>query len=220
LRLKPRKKKPRFLENIGHLQQVELPVDEIIGVPDNVGRESRRSKAGRMAKTKGGVFERKVGKLFEPWWDSKFFRTPMSGGSQLKFDYNLAGDICTPAKDFPFHVECKNQECLGKFHNFLVSAKSAVWKWWQQTTDECPSDQIPILVFTKNHIPIFVMMDIEYWIALNTLAPYKGAEFEYDSSVRTNGTVTITLKTFMVVSKEEHLHAAEKYWETKASTTS
>ena len=201
----------------------KLDALDIIGVTDEAGKPSRRVLGGRKAKTKGSSFERRVGKMFEPWWGSKFFRTPMSGGSQLKFDYNLAGDICTPAEDFPFHVECKNQEALGKFHNFLVSAKSAVWKWWKQSTDECPADQIPILVFTKNHAPIFVLMELDYYIALSEQAPYKGEDFEFGSSVRTNGTVTITLNTFIAVCKEDHKNAAERYWEIKeeaASTSS
>ncbi len=194
------------------LKKKKIPVEDVIGVSDDVGRPSRRVLGGRKAKTKGSSFERRICKLFEPWWGAKFFRTPMSGGSQLKFDYNLAGDVCTPADDFSFHVECKNQEALGKFHNFLVSEKSAVWKWWKQCTDECPENQIPLLVFTKNHVPIWVMFEFRY---LTGISNRPNEKFEYESMILTHGNVVITLDFFMRFSKEEHISAAEHYWRSK-----
>lgn len=195
----------------------KIPVEDIIGVSDDIGKPSKRSAAGKKAKTKGGVFERKIGKKFEPWWGSQFFRTPMSGGSKLKHDYNLAGDICTPAEDFPFHVECKNQEALGKFHNFMVSEKSAVWKWWKQCTDECPGNQIPLLVFTKNHIPVFVMMEWGYWFMLSGALAEVESEFEHSSNIFVSGKVVVTLDTFMAVDKQGHLDASTQYWKAKAA---
>jgi hypothetical protein len=129
-----------------------------IDLSDEVGRNSTtRSRAGKKAKTKGASFERRIAKSLGDWWDVKFYRTPQSGGSHLKEGYELAGDVATPAEDFRFHVECKNQEAW-TIHGLMTSPKSSVWKWWKQTRDDCPSDRIPLLIFTRNHLPTFVML--------------------------------------------------------------
>ena len=117
-----------------------------------------RVKAGKKAKRKGGSFERRVAKSLSEFWGSEFFRTPASGGSRLKKDYNLAGDVCTADDEWFFHIECKNQESLGNFWAFMVSDKNIVWKWWDQATTECPSHQVPVLVFTKNRMPVWAML--------------------------------------------------------------
>lgn len=79
-------------------------------------KDPKRVKAGKKSKTKGNNFERKVAKMLSQWWGSKFYRTPMSGGSKLKEGFHLAGDVVTDDLTFCFHTECfaKNTLVLTK----------------------------------------------------------------------------------------------------------
>lgn len=178
--------------------------DYIVSVPDGVGMTSIRSRAGKKAKRKGGTFERKVAKSLSNFWGVTFYRTPSSGGSPLKGDYNMAGDLCTSDEDWKFHVECKNQEALGKFHTIFTSRKSAVWKWWKQTTEECPTDQIPLLVFTKNRIPEFCMLPNYFWESVEWRTPRSLEESAY---IQVGDVVVITLNRFLGMGKEKCIKA-------------
>jgi len=201
------KKKPRK-------SSIELDLDEfIIGVPDDVGTTSTRSKAGKKAKRKGGAFERKIAKSLSNFWGATFHRTPASGGSPLKGDYNMAGDLCTSDADWKFHVECKNQEALAKLHTIFTSRKSAVWKWWKQTTEECPADQVPLLVFTKNRIPEFCMIPEYFWESVEWGRP---SSLESNSYIRVGDVVVITLNRFLEMGKERCLKALNLALQKKA----
>ena len=185
--------------------QVEEDFDDYIdGVPDSVGVVTARSKAGKKAKRKGGTFERRMAKVFSDFWGTKFHRTPSSGGSMLKGDYNMAGDLCTSDTDWKFHVEGKNQEAFSGFHTMLVSEKSIVWKWWEQATSECSADQIPLLIFTKNRIPIFCMVPEHFWGSVDWKS---SVLLESNSYVRIRDVVVITLNRFLSMGKEECLKA-------------
>jgi len=176
---------------------------------------SNRSKAGKKAKRKGSSYERTLCKSFSNFWGAKFFRTPMSGGSQLKHDYNLAGDISTPDETFPYHVEAKNQEALKGFHTIFTSAKCPVWKWWQQCTTECPRNKIPALVFTKNFMPSFVMVPYLYASILEAVAAEDVGAADIHNSfkefIRVRDCVVMTLKRFLIFNKRVHQLSSERY---------
>lgn len=119
--------------------------------------EKVQSRAGASSRRKGANFERKLAKELKKWWpgDCDFKRTPMSGGSALKDGFDMAGDICTNAPDFPYHIEAKNAP--GSFtglHNFF-SEKSVVWKWLKQASDDCPDNKTPMLIFNRFDMPTF-----------------------------------------------------------------
>ena len=172
-----------------------------IDLSDEIGRTSDvRSRAGKKAKTKGASFERRIAKSLGDWWEVKFYRTPQSGGSHLKEGYELAGDIATPAQDFRFHVECKNQESWS-LHGLMTSPKSAVWKWWEQTLSDCPKDREPLLIFTKNHLPSFTLM---YGELLDmVICDYLSSEgkFEDRSRITVGDVSIITLDSFLSIPK-------------------
>lgn len=111
---------------------------------------------------KGQSAERKLVKLFGTWWGSSFFRTPGSGAFATRGfagldTTSMAGDLVTPDPSFPFCVESKKVEGW-TLEQMLTSDKTHMHKWWAQTVDETPVNKIPVLVFTKNRSPLFVMM--------------------------------------------------------------
>jgi len=122
-------------------------------------------KKKKDSKGKGDRGERAVAKLFQAWWGSDFARTPQSGGfSTKKFrdEWNAAADLVTPDESFPFAVESKNAEGW-IFDQLLSAGKSDLFKWWQQTVEQCPEDQIPLLAFTRNYSPYYVMIPASLW---------------------------------------------------------
>lgn len=190
---------------------VNRVADFIPSVPDDIGVVNSRSRSGRKARNKGSSFERKIGKSLEEFWDARFFRTPMSGGSALKHDYNLAGDLSTPDETWPFHVECKNQEALGKFFTIFTSEKCPVWKWWDQTMTECPADKLPLLIFTKNYFPIFCLMKASFWLSLNHSEGAQPEGLEYSATLFVGDVVVVTLDRFLSLGKEKCLTASKSF---------
>lgn len=120
--------------------------------------KSVQSRAGASARRKGASFENKLAKKFAKWWPGghEFKRTPMSGGSALKEGWDLAGDITTTAKDFPWHLELKNAP--GSFqglHQFYTAPKGQLWKWLNQAQDDAPNGKIPLLIFNRFDQPTY-----------------------------------------------------------------
>lgn len=114
-------------------------------------------------RNKGATFERKIAKQVSVWTGVEFKRTPMSGG------WNKSGDI-TPKDpkamiDFPFSIECKNQECWSVPAFFgcrkWKNAPKAISAWWKQCEDDSVKHKkIPVLVFTQSNQPVFCMLNI------------------------------------------------------------
>jgi hypothetical protein len=119
--------------------------------------KEKQSRAGASARRKGHSFERKIAKELEMWWpgNHEFKRTPMSGGSSLKEGWDLAGDICTTASDFIWHLELKNTPSqFTGLHN-IFSDKSVFWRWLKQASNDCPDGKIPIIIFNRFDMPTF-----------------------------------------------------------------
>ncbi len=120
---------------------------------------------GKKSRDKGQRGERILCKKFSEWWGTDFTRTPSSGGFRTKAfrdDWNAAGDLVTPDDTFPFCVESKNQEGW-HLEQLLTSDKCDIIAWWHQTIDETPDGKFPLLVFTRNHQPLFFMMTQVLW---------------------------------------------------------
>jgi hypothetical protein len=122
--------------------------------------KEKQSRAGKAARRKGANFENKKAKEVAKWWNQgktefEFKRTPMSGGSALKDGFDMAGDICTNAPDFKWHLELKNQPSnFTGLHNFF-SEKAKVWAWLRQAEEECPVDKNPMLIFNRFDMATF-----------------------------------------------------------------
>lgn len=113
------------------------------------------------SKKKGDGFERKIAKLLSEWWNESFERVPASGGLHWKNDQRVYGDIIPPeGSNFPFTVECKNRESWNM--DSLFSGSKEIQLWWDQVSGDCEeSGKKPMLIFTRNRRPDYVMIRTE-----------------------------------------------------------
>jgi len=127
--------------------------------------------SGKKSKDKGANFERKIAKLFTAWFqdngiDMHFDRVPASGGLRRRTERSdYIGDISATPDDFLFTIECKCAESW-KFRELIqeVVAKrpknnpSKLSEYWFQACEEASrANKMPMLVFTKNHFPDYIM---------------------------------------------------------------
>lgn len=113
---------------------------------------------GINSRNKGSEYERKVAKSLSKWWGEPFQRTPMSGGLHWKNDNRVAGDIVTPNDSkFPFTIECKKRE--NWTIEQLIKETGDIEKWWGQVLNDCERSRMkPMLIFSKNFAPDYVMV--------------------------------------------------------------
>lgn len=116
--------------------------------------EPKKKKNGNR---KGGDFERKIAKVMTEWTSVKFERVPASGGLHWKKDNRVYGDIVCNDPDFPLVVECKNREAWNM--DALITGSAEVKKWWQQVKkDAAATEKKPVVIFTRNNRPVYVMV--------------------------------------------------------------
>lgn len=110
------------------------------------------------SREKGKSFELKVSRILSEWWGMDFRRTPNSGGFHWRNDHRVAGDIIPPpGAKFPFTVECKKHESWD--FEQIVKNTGDVEKFWQQACSDAERVQLkPMLIFSKNRSPDYVMM--------------------------------------------------------------
>lgn len=128
------------------------------------------------SRNKGNKAELYIAGRLQEWWRKSepgclFCRVPLSGGwrqPEHRTAFNLAGDLMTDAKLFPWAVEVKHRE--GWTEERLEQGKaSPVWGWWRQAQEA--ADELkkkPILFFRKNLFkkkvqPWRVMFPDEQW---------------------------------------------------------
>jgi hypothetical protein len=110
------------------------------------------------SKKKGSEYELKIAKTLSKWWGEEFHRTPMSGGLHWKQDNRVAGDIVTPPDSlYPFTTECKKREEWSLEQ--VLKGTGNVEKWWQQSVNDGERVELkPILIFSKNFAPNYLML--------------------------------------------------------------
>lgn len=142
----------------------------------------RDMRKGKGSKEKGHGFERRAAKIFTKWSSRQFKRVPQSGGWAKEV---VSGDIfCVDEYDpksasrkiwVPFSLECKCAESWDFVHFFKDSDKSSLHQWWQQaSSDAIQSEKLPALIFTRNYLPIFLMLHTS---TLNRLAKLVGSSW-------------------------------------------
>ena len=126
-----------------------------------MNKSAKRVAAGKKSRRKGAGFELQAAKDFQAWWGKgSFARSPSSGGwgqKPVRDDFRACGDVITTAEDFPWVIECKNQEGW-TLDQLLLNEKCIIWSWWKQVTEETSDGLIPMLVFKKNRQPPMVMV--------------------------------------------------------------
>lgn len=122
-------------------------------------------------RAKGASFERTVAKLFSEALGVKLRRTPLSGGWSHD-NPDTAGDLVCVEGDFLYCVECKCAEGW-KLESLFTDSHKWFDNWWGQLMDECPSDKIPILVFSRARQPIFAAMRYTYEVSTLELTAHK-----------------------------------------------
>ena len=98
-----------------------------------------------------------------PAVDLPFRRTPGSGG----WDKRKAGadvQLMCNDDDFPFSIECKNQEAWSWDGIFKDNPKEKFWSYWTQCKKWAVyQGKVPLLVFTKNFHPDYMANSIGTW---------------------------------------------------------
>lgn len=110
----------------------------------------------RNGRAKGAGFELRIAKAFSSALGVKLRRTPMSGGWSHD-NPEVSGDLVCVEGEFKYCVECK---CAEGWRLESLFTDSHVWfdGWWAQLMRECPADRIPLLVFSRARMPVFVAM--------------------------------------------------------------
>ena len=113
---------------------------------------------GARSRNKGARCEREVCRLFARHFGGTWSRVPLSGGWGNRKDFSTCGDIITTLSDFPFTIECKNAEGW-HLEQLLTSPEAClIAGWWRQACAEAAeAGKKPMLVFTRNFQPLFVM---------------------------------------------------------------
>ena len=110
---------------------------------------------GRKSRNKGAGFERHIAKLFSEALGLTFRRTPLSGGWAQAAEVAAGDIVCVDDSAFAFCIECKKAEGW-RTHSLLTDNHKWFDNWWAQVVEECPSGKIPLLVFSRNYLPVFV----------------------------------------------------------------
>jgi len=101
-------------------------------------------------RNKGKRGELEVVKIINKFLNTTLRRTPNSGGLSIKGDIIDTKDTIV----HNIHFEIKNQSNI------------AIPKWWKQTTSDCSSNKVPILIFKHNNqwLSVLLLNDLLYFI--------------------------------------------------------
>lgn len=130
------------------------------------GNGTERSAHNRHSRSRGASNEAKAVKTFTEWWVGpggekyEFRRTPQSGGSALAAGFGMAGDICTNAPDWPFHVEAKRDKGWDFEQLFTTEGGARIGEFAKQALADAPEDKIPLLFMMHPgpSQPTFIML--------------------------------------------------------------
>ena len=114
---------------------------------------------GARSRRKGARAELEVCRLFQRALGGKWSRVPLSGGWANRAEFHTCGDVITTLPDFPFTIEVK---CVEGWHleQLLASPDQCpIAGWWRQACHQAnEAVKKPLLVFTRNFQPLFVMV--------------------------------------------------------------
>lgn len=153
---------------------------------------------------KGKGFERDLASILTKWSKMTHKRTPLSGGWNSQI---VSGDVFCVAEynsleakiRVPVSWEAKCNEAWDLAQLFKNSDKSPLNKWWRQASLGAKQiKKTPILVFTKNYFPRFVLLKTNTLNKLTKLTrkPYKNF-IHINGSIGKEKVTTLLLEDFL-----------------------
>jgi len=128
------------------------------------------------SRAKGNKFELVIARAISVWWTGSssflacradqlpFRRTPGSGG----WDKRRGGEsdlfiMDDSVSNFPYGVECKNQQAWTWDQVHKGNAKCPILSYWDQCVKACnqAGDRTPLLIFTRNQHPNYVCLEVD-----------------------------------------------------------
>lgn len=128
--------------------------------------KEEKSRIAKRSKRKGSSAERSTAKILKEWWGrGEWAKTPLSGGWSRAPGFNVAGDIVTTEKDFPWCVENKKVE-KWELNQVLTNGSPIFLAWWQQASEQSPPNLAPLLIASKNRTQPIIAMKLDNWLDL------------------------------------------------------
>lgn len=130
--------------------------------------------------SKGANFENDICRLISRWvvpttpLDAKMenlpFRRRFTASVSLEGHWASHGDVlCKPGIEFPFSVECKKIE-QWELDSLLQLSDGPIWKWWRQAVEQADrAGNWPLLIFARNRIEPYVLLDESVSLCLRLL---------------------------------------------------
>lgn len=128
-------------------------------------------------KNKGDAFERSVCRAISQWlvpgnWSTCGierlpFRRRFTSSTSLEGHWVSGGDLLHwPSVSCPYSFECKKQEGWD-LDGMLTAPKWEPWKWWAQCQAQAATvNRVPLLIFSRNRRPVYVLMAEEIAVCL------------------------------------------------------
>jgi len=140
--------------------------------------DPKRSRIAKSAKAKGSNAQRDIAKVLGLWYFNDkdvFHSTPSSGGLRWKSKVGgTRGDIvAADGIDWPFSIEVKNQEKSNwDLYSLLTGTGPILKDWWKQCSEDALEvGKNPWLIFTRNNIPYFSIIE-QFIIGGGVVYPY------------------------------------------------
>jgi len=117
-------------------------------------------------RNKGNRFENTVCRKLSKWYGYPSqrladlpFRRRSTSIMPVEGHWRGEGDVLyRPDVAFPFAVECKKHEGW-ELDGSLYVPTWPIWEWWDQAQEQAGNARLcPLLVFSRNHRPIYVLL--------------------------------------------------------------
>lgn len=131
----------------------QVEVEKEVLCPRCNGRGLEIVNSNRNNRKRGNTNEYRVTDVLIDWWRTptgdrcEFRKTPQSGGSKLADSWDLAGDVASTDRTFPFHVEAKHTD-QWDFAHLLVRPNEvygSIRKYMEQCVEDAPRIKVPTL---------------------------------------------------------------------------
>ena len=136
------------------------------------------SEQGAKSRRKGVAFERTTANQFSDAFAIGCRRTPSSGAYGA--EWKMSGDLMFSER-FDWYVELKKQESWHTAHLFSWPT-GPIPKWWDKAKKEAAfSEQYPLLIVARNHVPPLMIMQWSAWDHIGELGGYEQQDWNQNA---------------------------------------